>query len=281
MSAPPGAATRVFALLGDPVAHSRSPAIQNAAMGAAGLDALYVALRCHGDDLPGLLRGLANAGGGGNVTVPHKRLAAEAVEAPSEAVRATGACNTFWNEDGVVHGENTDVRGFLTAACHMIGDLEGKRVLLLGAGGAARAAAYALLQAYVSRVVIRNRTREHAEAIAEHLRDPRLTVAERSDGKVDEAFDLVVNATSLGLHDGDPLPLETTEMPAGAAAMDMVYAPAATPWVSALRDAGFQAEDGSAMLIAQAAAAFECWFHQKPDEGVMRRAIHEATTRAG
>ena len=112
MSPAPSSSTRVLALLGDPVLHSLSPAFQNAALRATGRDALYVALRCGGPDLPGLLRGLARAGGGGNVTVPHKGAAAEVVEEVTEAVQETGACNTFWLENGRIRGDNTDVAGF-------------------------------------------------------------------------------------------------------------------------------------------------------------------------
>ena len=95
-----GASTRLFAVLGDPVAHSLSPGIQNPAIEAAGVDAVYVALRCGAGEVSGLMRGLAVAGGGGNVTLPHKEVAAAAVDEPSELVARTGACNTFWLEDG-------------------------------------------------------------------------------------------------------------------------------------------------------------------------------------
>jgi len=109
VSDPPRASTRVFALLGNPVSHSRSPLLHNAAFAAAGLDAVYVALRCAPDDVRGLLRGLAMAGGGGNVTVPHKAAAALALDWAEAEVALTGACNTFWLVDGQVCGANTDV----------------------------------------------------------------------------------------------------------------------------------------------------------------------------
>ena len=132
----PSALTRVFALLGDPVAHSLSPILQNAAIKRARVDATYVALRCGPHHLPGLLQGLARAGGGGNVTIPHKGTAAATVDAPSRRVRATGACNTFWLRRGRVHGENTDVPAFGEALKQVIADVRGSRVLIVGAGGA-------------------------------------------------------------------------------------------------------------------------------------------------
>ncbi len=110
------ASTRLLALLGDPVGHSLSPLIQNAALRHTGADGVYVALRCAAEDLLSLIRALARAQGGGNVTLPHKEKAASVVDVPSEAVRRTGACNTFWGgPDGRVHGDNTDVEGLRRA----------------------------------------------------------------------------------------------------------------------------------------------------------------------
>ena len=103
--------TRVFAILGDPVAHSLSPTMHNAAFKALGLAATYVPLRCAAQDVPQFMRVLAMAGGGGNVTVPHKEIAARSVDGPSARVRLLGACNTFWADDGAVCGDNTDVAG--------------------------------------------------------------------------------------------------------------------------------------------------------------------------
>ena len=103
--------TRVFAILGDPVAHSLSPAMQNAAFRVLGLQAAYVPSRCTPDDLPGLLRALSRAGGGGNVTVPHKEPAARRGRSSQPAAERLGACNTFWGEDGASVGDNTDVAG--------------------------------------------------------------------------------------------------------------------------------------------------------------------------
>ena len=103
------ARTRVFALIGDPVAHSSSPTIQNAAMRDLSLDGVYVALRAGLDEMTGFVRGLAASGGGGNITLPHKEKAATMVDVRSAAVKRTGACNTFWFQDGQIHGDNTDV----------------------------------------------------------------------------------------------------------------------------------------------------------------------------
>jgi shikimate dehydrogenase len=273
----PTAGTRVLALLGDPVSHSLSPAFQNAAFRALGLDAVYVALRCGADDLPGLLRGIARGGGGGNVTVPHKALAARAVEQPSEAVVRTGACNAYWLEDGAIHGDNTDVAGAAAAVAALLGrEPAGARVLLLGAGGAASAALCAVVDARPERIVIANRTPERARALVERFRTPgvRIDVVESVHALAGERFDLAVNSTSLGLKSDDPLPLdpEAARVAIGAA-LDLVYARGETRWVREMRARGLPAADGKEMLLQQGAAAFRRWWGMEPPLEVMRAAL--------
>ena len=269
-----GAATRVFALLGDPVAHSLSPTFQNAALRALGLDGVYVALRCGAEDLPPLLRALARAGGGGNVTVPHKTLAAGAVDDASDAVRRTGACNTFWLEDGRVRGDNTDVEGVRGAIDALIGPPRGASVLVLGAGGAAAATVCALADEGAGRIVIANRTTAAARALAARFPEgPRIDTAAPGDVSAGERFDLVVNATSLGLRLADPLPLDPERGPAAGAALDLVYSPGGTPWMRAMRARGVPAADGTGMLLLQGAAAFRRWWGVDPPLAAMRDAL--------
>src|SRR5690606_16290246 len=192
----PTSATRLIALLGNPVAHSISPIFQNAAFRHAGVDGVYLALRCEGAAVPGLLRGIALAGGGGNVTVPHKEVAAQAVDEPTEAVRRTGACNTFWSEGDRIRGDNTDVVGSARAIEALLGgSAAGARVLLVGSGGAARAALAALADGGAGEVVLLNRTRGRAEALAALFHDApfRARVAEREEELPDGSFDLAIN----------------------------------------------------------------------------------------
>lgn len=268
-------ATRLVALLGDPVAHSLSPIFQNAAFDAAGLDAVYLALRSSSADLPALLTGVALAGGAGNVTVPHKEAAAAIVQAPSDAVCATGACNTFWFEDGEIQGDNTDVPGFLRAIDPLLGGSPaGARVLLIGAGGAARGAVHGLIESGADEVVIVNRSPERSEEIRSRFADRSSAVRISSLASISgEFFDLAVNATSLGLAPGDPLPLPLEKGPTFGAAFDMVYSPDRTPWVSALRDRGVPAEDGLEMLLQQGAVAFERWWGFPPSMVAMRAVL--------
>lgn len=269
-----GAATRLIALLGDPVDHSLSPRFQNAAIRAAGLDAVYLALRC-GREIEAILPAIARAGGGGNVTLPHKTRAAAAVEVATPAVEATGACNTFWLEDGRVHGDNTDVEGFAAAARALIGSPAGARALVVGAGGAARAAVMALLGARADAVHLVNRTPGRARSLRDVL-DPagrRVRVIEGESALRREGYDLIVNATSLGIRPDDPPPLDLDVPVRVGAVLDLTYGPVPTAWVAGARAVGIPAADGREMLLHQGAASFRRWFGVEPDLEVMRRAL--------
>lgn len=271
-----GAATRLVALLGDPVDHSLSPRFQNAAIHAAGLDAVYLPLRCDAEAFPGLFRGLAGTGGAGNVTLPHKTRAAGLVDEATAAVERTGACNTFWVAGGRIHGDNTDVEGFARAARSLIGSPAGARALVLGAGGAARAVVLALMDERADAIHLLNRTPGRARAVADALdpRGRRVTVVEGGARGVErEGYDLVVNATSLGLTDEDPLPLALDRPVRVGAVLDLTYTEGTTEWVADARSRGIPAADGLEMLIQQGAASFRRWFDREPDVDVMREAI--------
>jgi len=258
--------TRVFALLGDPVAHSLSPTMQNAAFRALGLEAAYVPLRCRAGDLPDLLRVLVRAEGGGNVTVPHKEAAARAVQRGSDQVTALGACNTFWGEDGVIAGENTDVAGLVEALDRL--DAPEGPWLVFGTGGGARAAVGAALRRGVG-LAITSRSPDRRQAFVDWVGSLGGTIVPPESCRV------VINATPLGLHFDDPLP---PPPPRGVeVALDMVYARGETQWVRAMRTKGLRASDGRAMLVGQGAAAFERWFPGvgAPTE-IMRAAVDAA-----
>lgn len=273
--------TRLLALLGHPVAHSLSPRIQEAAFRAAGVDGVYLALQVTEAGLPGLLRGIALAGGGGNVTLPHKEAAARVVDHLEPDALATGAVNTFWKGPSGIHGDNTDVEGLRLALEELLPEgLGGAPVLLLGAGGAARAAILALSRAGAGPLGVLNRTRERAEALVEAMlpHHPGLYLATEASGGTPPA--LVVNATRLGLDPRDPLPLDP--LPAGAALLDLVYHPRETRWVRAARARGYRAADGGGMLVGQGAAAFQRWWGIPAPRGAMEAALreirHEART---
>ena len=277
------ARTRVFTILGNPVEHSLSPVIQNAAFQEAQVDGVYVALRCDAEQMVGFMSGLGRSGGAGNVTLPHKEKAASVLDKPLEAVRRTGACNTFWGESGKLCGDNTDVEGFRRAQRHFLGGaLTGYRVLLLGAGGAARAALVSLIDDEVQDVLILNRTVERARAVARRIGGDRVRVAESHSDVDDGEFDLVVNTTRLGLHSDDELPFDLERLSRADAVMDLVYGPSATAFVAASKRLGIPAVDGGEMLVHQGAAAFERWWGEEAPIDAMRQALEAArSSQAG
>ncbi len=275
-----GSGPRLYALLGWPVEHSLSPAIHDAAFRELGIEAEYVRLPVREEELDGVLPAVARAGGG-NVTVPHKESAARIVGRPSEDVRRTGACNCFWTEGDEVAGDNTDVGGFRGAVeAWSRARLRGGRVLLLGAGGAARAVVAACRDGATESVDIWNRTTERARDLVRSAEGPAppggtaLSVLE-SRGDAEGPYDLVVNATSLGLEPDDPLPLELGDVQARAA-FDLVYGRNGTPWTRHADALEIPARDGLEMLVRQAGLSLRRWLDVEPPIRAMRRAARAA-----
>jgi shikimate dehydrogenase len=279
MSHTPTAATRLFLLLGDPVAHSVSPTFQNAALRERGIDAVYAALQCDRQSIGPLIRALCRANGGGNVTVPHKAAAAECIERPTAHVTRTGACNTFWGENGTVCGDNTDVEGFRHAATRLLPDLHGTSSLIIGAGGAGAAAACALMDAGAASITLINRSPDRARVLAARL-DPAgatLRVITSVNDMAGARPDLVVNASAAGMRDSDALPFDLDVLAGAGAAIDIVYRrDRPTPFVRHARKLGIPAIDGTEMLLAQGAAAFARWFGGAPPIDVMREALERS-----
>lgn len=270
------ASTKLFAVLGESVAHSLSPRVQNSAFQEVGVDGVYVALGCTSGELEGLIRGIACAGGGGNVTLPHKEAAAAIVDEPSELVLQTGACNTFWLAKGRVHGENTDVAGFRGAVESLLGRTPvGLSVLLLGAGGAARAALVGLIRDNVGSVSIWNRTAERSERLALDLGQDRTRVIHSEEELGGQAFDLIVNSTSLGMAMDDPMPLDLSAVQRPGAILDLVYRPDETALVREARELEIPAADGGEMLVRQGTKAFEQWWGRPAPLAVMMEALKQ------
>lgn len=262
----------MYAVLGDPVAHSLSPAIHNAVFRATGRDSSYVARRVTAEECGPVLRGLALNGGGGNVTVPYKEHVLPFLDRRTRAVEATGACNTFWARDGVVWGDNTDVEGFLGVWEGVVAGLgEDLRVLVLGAGGAARAVLFALRGApEVARVRLWNRSGDRVRNLVRQFGDSRLSRIEDWRG---ESPDVVVNATSVGL-DGRAAPIDLrglAALPRGV--IDLVYGKEPTPLRRQAAELDIPARDGREMLVLQAEASHARWFGRAPPRGVMARAL--------
>ena len=267
------ARTRLLAVIGDPVAHSLSPVMHNAACRALGIDAVYVALHVPAQSLPQVLAMQAATGGAGNVTVPHKEAVERCVLRKTDVCARVGACNTFWTEDGGLVGDNTDVVGVSAALDRLEVAGKGGRWLVVGTGGSARAVAVTAADRGAS-LWVRSRNADRARDFAAWGR----TIGVETQVAVEAVeIDVAINATPLGLAGHDPLPIDVNHIPGVSKALDLVYAPQETRWVHALRERGIEAQDGREMLVQQGAAAFARFFpgNDAPVE-VMRAAVNRA-----
>ena len=270
------AKTRLLAVIGDPVAHSLSPAMHNAAFRALGLDAVYVALRVAADSLAQVLAMQVVTHGAGNVTVPHKEAVERSVTRKTDVCARVGACNTFWIEDGALVGDNTDVFGVTAALAQLGAPGKGARWLVVGTGGSARATAVAAADLGAT-LFVRSRDSTRAKEFATW--STQLGVATQvANGAVE--VEVAINATPLGLAGHDPLPVDLNHIAGVQKALDLVYAPGETRWVHALRERGIDATDGREMLVQQGAAAFERFFPgTAAPKDVMRAAVQRALRR--
>jgi len=262
---------RVAGIVGWPVTHSRSPRLHGFWLDRHAIDGAYVPLAVRPEQFATAIRGLVAAGFAGcNVTAPHKLSAFEICDAVDESAHRAGAVNTLVFSDGRITGSNTDGYGFLAnLRAHGIEVMDGP-ALVLGAGGAARAVAAALLGAGID-VTIANRTRAKAEALARDL--PGLRIVDwqhRGTALADQA--LVVNTTSLGMSGHDPLGLDLSQAPDKLVVADIVYVPLETPLLAAARGRGLRAVEGLGMLLHQAVPGFHAWFGVRPqvDEELRR-----------
>lgn len=273
MSAP-----RRLVLLGHPVAHSRSPTFQQAALDALGIPLRYTAVDVAPAGLPVALLALRAESAAGNITVPHKVAALALCDVVSETAQRVGAVNTFWTDtSGRLCGDNTDVGGFEFAAQQLLHrPLGGLRVLVLGAGGAALAVREAVRKADGASLLVSARRPEQAQSFAAPLGE-RAEAVGPSETELRSAVDrahLVVNTTPLGLHADDPSPLPPAWLRRDQAVLDLTYRrEGATAWVAACRSLGVPADDGLAMLLEQGALAFERWFGTAAPRDVMRAAV--------
>ena len=258
-------------LIGDPVAHALSPTIQNAALAAAGIDIRYEAVRVFANDLQRVMGELVAENAAGNVTVPHKEAMFALCDERTATATRVGAVNTFWAHNGKLVGDNTDVGGFDALVTHALGKIpDGIRVAVIGAGGSAAAALGAIAKWPQARVRLYGRTQRKAESLAGRFGD-FVSVETGARAALGDA-NLVANATPVGMLD-DRMPLDLADVPKGALIVDLVYGKNGTPLTRAATAAGFAAVDGKAMLVEQAALAFERWFGFAPDREVMRGAM--------
>jgi shikimate dehydrogenase len=249
--------------------------MQNAAIAALGLDAVYVARHATKETFETTARGVLAAGGGINVTVPFKRQAAALLRVASEAVRRTGACNTVWGDAASPEGDNTDITGVREAARAVMGALPVRRVLLIGTGGSARAAAVAVADEWPG-VTVGIVSRDEGRAREFVAWAQQAGVGCRVWGVGGDEPDLLINATPVGLETGDPLPVARETLARMAGVLDLVYARGETALVRAAREAGARAADGRGVLVAQGAAAFARFFGVSAPTATMRAAVEDA-----
>jgi shikimate dehydrogenase len=292
------AATTVVGVIGDPVAHSLSPLLHNVAFAHLGLDWVSVGFQVvEGSAAEALVGARALGLRGLSVTMPHKAAVAALVDRRTEIAERLGAVNCVTNLDGLLVGDNTDGRG-LVAALRRGGhfDPDGRRCLVVGAGGAARSIIAALADSGASEVVVVNRTEERAVAAAALAGEVGRVGNPGDAGQCD----LVVNATPAGMqgigsppgpsagypaHPWPPEPdrldpwvLDPGLLGPGQVAVDLVYHPAITPWLELARSRGAEALNGLGMLVHQAALQLETWTGQEPPVDAMWRAISEFTS---
>jgi shikimate dehydrogenase len=279
----------LLGVFGQPVAHSFSPQMQNAALAETKLEMRYVRFEIGPNELQAALASLPGLGFVGvNLTVPHKIAALGLVDETDEGARQVGAVNTIKVERDKLRGFNTDGKGFSRAIREEFSvDVRDLRVLLLGAGGAARAIAFQCAKENCERLVIANRDLEKAKRLADELRaffaGPRVLgpVARLQAVELDEAAlrfqianaDLVVNATPLGLRRGDPPPIPARLLAPHLMVYDTIYGSGPTAFVSSAIEAGARAANGLSMLLHQGALAFEIWFDRAAPLEAMRKAL--------
>ncbi len=256
------ARARLAGVAGWPVSHSRSPLLHNHWLAQHGLDGAYVPLPVRPEDFARAMAGLRAAGFAGlNITVPHKEAAFALCDTVEDSARQAGAVNTVIFADGSVRGLNTDGAGFLAnLAAH--GVAGSGPALLLGAGGAARAVAAALLSAG-AQVSVANRSPERAEVLREHLPGLRVVDWARRDGALADHA-LLVNTTSLGMIGQPALELSLARAPPDLAVADIVYVPLETALLAAARARGLRTVPGLGMLLHQAVPGFAAWFGVTP-----------------
>jgi shikimate dehydrogenase len=241
--------------------------MQNAALREAGLDDWrYLRLPLPPELFAETVRALPAAGFRGvNVTIPHKGAALALADEATPTAREIGAANTLTFEGGRIRADNTDAPGLIAA----MPDVRGRRALVLGAGGSARAAVWALLRAGVADLAVWNRTAERARELADEL---GARAVEAPAG-----FDVLVNCTSVGLHDPaatfKALPVDADSLGAGSLVVDLVYRPGGTRLLEAARTRGADVVDGLEILVAQGAASFERWTGRAAPRQAMRDAV--------
>jgi shikimate dehydrogenase len=279
----------VAAIFGDPIEHSKSPAMHNAAYAALGMNRTYAAFRVTAGNLAPALRAIPALGIiGVNLTVPHKQAAARLIKDLSGEARMLGAVNCVVNRRGVLRGDNTDARGLERDLRDLGCELRGRLAIVIGAGGGAASSVLACFRLGANRVVIVNRTPARAAALARRFSAKGIVRAASEPRGLDALMDstlladarLIVNATSMGLTTGRFARLDFSSTAADCLFYDLIYSGEPTEFIKPAVAAGRPAADGAGMLVNQGELAFKLFNRIAPPAGVMRAALFDALGRA-
>ncbi|HWI54130.1 MAG TPA: shikimate dehydrogenase [Desulfobacteria bacterium] len=281
--------TRVFGIFGWPVEHTFSPMMHNSAFDSLGLDCVYVPFPVNPDDLGKAVEGIRSLGiSGVNVTIPHKSTVIKYLDEVSPEAKLIGAVNTITNKGGFLTGYNTDAMGFVKSLKLDGGtDPAGKRVMILGAGGAARAVTIQLALSGIKELTIVSPVAEEiaslSEVITGSLNIPvkGLIWDEQVISNCLEETDILIHATPLGMHpDTDKMPpVEVGLLPGHALVCDLIYNPGETLLLRKAAERGLKTQNGIGMLLYQGAIAFELWTGQEPPVEIMRDALKRALAK--
>jgi shikimate dehydrogenase len=270
--------TRILGIIGNPVKHSLSPLMHNSALQASGLDYVYVPFEVAPDDLGTAVAGLKALGVAGfNVTIPYKSSVMPYLDDLDESAVAAGAVNTVKDDCGRLIGYNTDGEGLLRSlAVDLDFYPQNSSIVIVGAGGAARGAIAALCRAGAKRIVIVNRTQDHATELAAAM-SPRFPDTELSIAPAYVCFsgniphiDLIINTTSLGMNNESIPFLQLHDFTSPTKVYDMIYAPRITPFLREAANRGLKGANGLGMLAAQGELAYTVWTGKIPPSGLMK-----------
>ena len=273
----------VYAVIGDPIDHSMSPTIQNAAFRSIGLNAIYIPFRVESAGLRFAIQGLKSLGVRGfNVTTPHKTAMLQYLDEVETKAAEIGSINTVKSDEGTLTGFNTDGAGALNALKEVGVSPDGKSILLFGAGGAARAIAHALA-GYRCEIILVNRTISRAQRLANLLRTKFgiqancVSLSSKSMRRTVENADVILNASSMGMAGNENVPVSKKWLRSDQCVFDIVYKPVRTRLLRNAVIAGARTIDGLDMLVSQGACSFSIWTGKKAPVSEMRRSIARVT----
>ena len=265
-----------YAVIGDPIDHSLSPNIHNAAFRHLKLDHTYIAYKIPAGELVAGIEALkAIKITGFNVTIPHKIEMVKLLDEMDTTSKVIGAVNTVLNENGKLKGYNTDMIGFLDPIKKKNLTIKDSQVLLLGAGGAARAIVTAMVKEKASKITIVNRTRENANKLVEFAKQIGgnvETVSIEEANKLNPEYKLIINSTSIGMRN-EPTPVSTENISKNSIVYDIVYRPINTDLIKKSKENGATIIYGYEMLLSQAACSFEIWHKMVAPYDIMKKAL--------